>query len=83
MLAQIVSAALVMAYALIGFAVLHTLTLSMKSRPIWLGGTYAMVLMIGWPILALVGLGLADAVFGFRQRYLHRRAPPARPDLSA
>lgn len=77
MLAQIVSAALVMAYALIGFAVLHTLTLSMKSRPIWLGGTYAMVLMIGWPILAMVGLGLADAVFGFRQRFLQRRTPPA------
>jgi hypothetical protein len=84
MLAQIVSAALVMAYGLIGFAVLHTLTLSMKSRPIWLGGTYAMVLMIGWPILAMVGLGLADAVFGFRQRYLQRRTPPAaRPDLSS
>jgi hypothetical protein len=77
MLAQIAGSALVMAYALTGFAVLHTLTLAMKSRAIWLSGTYAVVLMFGWPVLAMAGLGLADAVFGFRQRYLQRRIPPA------
>jgi hypothetical protein len=77
MLGQIASAALMMAYALIGFAVLHTLTLAMKGRALWLSGTYAAVLVIGWPVLAMVALGLADAVFGFRQRYLRRRPPPA------
>jgi hypothetical protein len=77
MLGQIASAALLMAYALIGFAVLHTLTLAMKSRALWLSGAYAVVLVFGWPVLAMVGLGLADAVFGFRQRYLQRRTPPA------
>jgi hypothetical protein len=77
MLAQIAGAALMMAYALTGFAVLHTLTLAMKSRALWLSGTYAIVLVFGWPVLAMVGLGLADAVFGFRQRYLQRRTPPA------
>src|SRR3982075_132523 len=66
MLGQIASAALLMAYALIGFAVLHTLTLAVKSRALWLGGIYAVVLMFGWPVLAMAGLGLADAVFGFR-----------------
>jgi hypothetical protein len=76
-LAQIVSAALMMAYALTGFAVLHTLTLAMKSRALWLSGTYAVVLVFGWPVLAMVGLGLADAIFGFRRRYLQRRTPPA------
>jgi len=79
MLGQIASAALMIAYALIGFAVLHTLTLAMKSRAVWLSGTYAVVLVFGWPVLAMVGLGLADAVFGFRQRYLQRRAPPPVP----
>jgi hypothetical protein len=39
--------------------------------------TYAVVLVFGWPILAMVGLGLADAFFGFRQRYLRGRPPPA------
>jgi hypothetical protein len=79
MLGQIVSAALMMAYALIGFAVLHTLTLAMKSRALWLSGTYALVLVVGWPVLAMVVLGLADAIFGFRQRYLQRRTPPPAP----
>jgi hypothetical protein len=77
MLGQIASAALLMAYALIGFAVLHTLTLAMKGRALWLSGAYAVVLVFGWPVVAMVGLGLADAVFGFRQRYLQRRIPPA------
>ena len=77
MLGQIASAALMMAYALIGFAVLHTLTLAMKSRALWLSATYAVVLVFGWPVVAMVGLGLADAVLGFRQRYLQRRTPPA------
>src|SRR5947209_16600113 len=78
-LAQIVSAALMMAYALAGFAVLHTLTLAMKSRAIWLSCAYAVVLVFGWPVLAMVGPCLADAIFGFLQRYLHRRTPPPVP----
>ena len=77
MLGQIASAALMVAYALIGFAVLHTLTLAMKGRALWLSGTYAIVLVFGWPVVAMVGIGLADAIFGFRQRYLQRGAPPA------
>ena len=75
-MAQIVTAALMMAYALTGFAVLHTLTLALKGRAIWLCCTYALVMVIGWPVLAMVALGLADAVFGFRRRYLQRRPPP-------
>ena len=76
MLAQIVTAALMMAYALTGFAVLHTLTLALKSRAIWLCCTYALVMVVGWPVLLMAILGLADAVFGFRRRYLQSRLPP-------
>jgi hypothetical protein len=75
-LAQIVTAALMMAYALTGFAVLHTLTLALKRRALWLSGTYAIVVVIGWPVIAVMALGLADAIFGIRQRYLQRRPPP-------
>ncbi|HTG05708.1 MAG TPA: hypothetical protein VK635_16835 [Bradyrhizobium sp.] len=75
-LGQIVTAALMMAYAFTGFAVLHTLTLASKNRAIWLCCTYVLVMVIGWPILLMVALGLADAIFGFRQRYLQRRPPP-------
>jgi len=76
MLAQIVTAALMMAYALIGFAVLHTLTSTLKSRALWLGCVYAIVLVFDWPVLAMVALGLAEAVFGIRQRYLRGKPPP-------
>ena len=75
-LAQILTAALMIAYALTGFAVLHTLTLALKSRALWLSVAYAIVVVFGWPVLAMVVLGLADAIFGLRQRYLQRRPPP-------
>src|ERR1700682_4372047 len=75
-LAQIMTAALMMAYAITGFAVLHTLTLALKSRALWLGCTYAIMVVFGWPVLAMVVLGLADAIFRFRQRYLRGRPPP-------
>jgi len=74
--AQIVSAALLLAYALTGFAVLHTVTLTMKGRTLLLSSAYAAVMVFGWPMVVMVGLGLADAFFGIRQRYLRRRPPP-------
>ena len=78
-LAEIATAALMMAYALTGFAVLHTLTLTLRSRAFWLGSTYALVVVFGWPVLAMAVLGLADAMFGFRQRYLRQQQPPPLP----
>jgi hypothetical protein len=75
-LAVIVAATLMMAYALTGFAVLHTLTVALKSRALWLGCTYAVVAVFSWPVLAMAVLGIADAVFGIRQRYLRSRPPP-------
>jgi hypothetical protein len=76
MFAVIVTAALLMAYALSGFAVLHTLTLALRSRAFWLGSTYALVVIFQWPVLAMAALGLADAAFGLRQRFCQRRPPP-------
>jgi hypothetical protein len=76
MMALIVSTALMMAYALTGFAVLHTLTLTIKGRVIWLSCIYAIVVVFSWPLLAMAALGLADAIFGLRQRYLQGRPPP-------
>jgi len=76
MFAQITTTALMMAYGLTGFAVLHTLTQALKSRVIWLCCAYAVVVTFGWPVLAMIALGLADAIFGIRQRYLRGRPPP-------
>lgn len=79
--AQIAAAALMMGYAFTGFAVLHTLTLALKSRTFWLGSTYAVVVVFGWPVIAMVILGMADAVFGFRERFLRSRQPPPLPTI--
>lgn len=77
MLAQTVTAALLMTYALTGLAVLHTLTLGLKSRALWLGCTYGLLVVSGgWLVVTMVILGVADAVFGLRQRYLRGRPPP-------
>lgn len=77
--AQIATAALLMAYALTGFAVLHTLTLALNGRTFWLSSAYAVVVVFGWPVIAMVILGLADSVFGFRERFLRGRQPPPLP----
>ena len=76
MFAQIATTALMMAYAFIGFAVLHTVTLALKSRVFWLCCAYAVVVTFGWPVLAMISLGLADAFFGIRDRYLRGKPPP-------
>jgi hypothetical protein len=73
---EIIASALMMAYAFTGFAVLHTLTLALKSRAFWLGSTYAIVVIFVWPVLAMVVLGLADAAFGLRERFWRGRPPP-------
>lgn len=80
LVAQIAAAALLLGYALTGFAVLHTVTRDMKSRGLLLSMAYALVLVFGWPAIVMVVLGLADAFFGIRQRYA-QRGPPLPPPL--
>jgi Predicted membrane protein (DUF2232) len=75
-LAQVTTTALMAAYALTGFAVLHTVTQSLNSRTFWLICAYAVVVIFTWPVMAMVVLGIADALFGLRQRYLRSRPPP-------
>ncbi|MGB8399208.1 DUF2232 domain-containing protein [Bradyrhizobium sp.] len=74
--AQTVATALMMAYAIVGFAVLHTLTLALRYRAYWLTCAYTIVAVLTWSMLVMVAIGLADAVFGFRQRFLRKRPPP-------
>ncbi|MCA6107394.1 DUF2232 domain-containing protein [Bradyrhizobium cenepequi] len=75
-LAQVITTALMVAYALTGFAVLHTVTQSLNSRAFWLSCAYVVVVIFTWPVVAMVMLGIADALFGLRQRYLRSRPPP-------
>jgi hypothetical protein len=75
-LAGVLSASLLMAYAILGFAVLHAITRGTTSRPFTLGGIYAAVIVFGWPVLVMSLLGLADTAFDFRGRAARRRGPP-------
>jgi hypothetical protein len=72
----VVAAATLMAYAILGFAVLHAVTRGMNSRPLALGGVYVAVIVFGWPVLMMTLLGLADAVFDVRGRVARKRGPP-------
>jgi hypothetical protein len=74
--AKVVTGALLTAYALTGLAVLHTLTLASSNRVIWLVLSYAVTIVLIWPLLIMAVLGLADSVFGFRERFMRTRPPP-------
>lgn len=78
-LSGVLGASLLMAYAIMGFAVLHAITRGIASRPFLLTGAYASVFFIGWPILAASLLGLADAALNLRGRFAGRRGPPILP----
>jgi hypothetical protein len=75
-LASVVAASLLIAYAALGFAVLHRITLGLPSRPFVLGGVYASVLVFGWPVLALTLLGLFETAVGLRARVAQKRGGP-------
>jgi hypothetical protein len=77
---SVLAAALLMAYSVLGFAVLHAITRGMSARGLVLGGVYAAVLVIGWPVLALCLLGLIETAIDLRARVARTRgSPPAHP----
>jgi hypothetical protein len=77
LLATVASAALVVAYGVLGFAVLHAMTRNARTRGLVLGTAYASVILFFWPIFALCLLGLADAAIDLRGRAARRGGPPA------
>jgi hypothetical protein len=75
--AALPAASLLLAYAVLGFAVMHGLTRHLPGRPIVLGGVYAAVAILGWPVLLMTLLGLLDSAFDLRARVSAMRGPPA------
>jgi hypothetical protein len=77
------TASLLMAYAILGLAVMHAITRGMASRPFALGGLYAVLIFFGWPVLILSVLGLADTAFNIRGRVAARSgpSPPGNPKI--
>jgi len=75
--AGVIAASLLMAYGVLGFAVMHSVTRGLASRGFVLAGVYASVLIFGWPVLALCLIGLSETFFHFRGRAAVKRGPPA------
>ena len=72
-------ASLLLAYALLGLAVMHIVTLGINGRAFLLTGLYFAVGIFGWPIVLLSLLGLAETILGLRARVAARRGPPRGP----
>jgi hypothetical protein len=68
LIASLLSATLAIAFALVGFAVLHTLTRGMRGRSLLLSGTYVVIGLFGWPVLIMTLVGLVETLFGLRAR---------------
>jgi hypothetical protein len=77
--AGVLAASLLMAFALLGFAVLHAITRGLGSRAILLTGAYAAAIVFFWPLLAIAMLGLSENAFNIRARVLAKRGPPTLP----
>jgi hypothetical protein len=75
--AMVLSFSMLTAYTFLGFAVLHNVTRGVNSRMLLLGGAYAAVLVLGWPALLMMLLGLTDSAFDLRGRIAGRRNPPS------
>lgn len=67
--AGLVAATLLIAYALLGLAVIHAVTRRFQGRYIVLAVTYTAIVTFGWPILAASLIGLADTAFDLRRRF--------------
>jgi len=78
----VLGAAMLIAYTVMGFAVLHSLTRGMNARPFMLGSVYVAVMVFGWPALIVALLGLAEAAFDFRGRAARKRGPPPPPSIT-
>ena len=75
-ISSVFAASLVTAYAILGLAVLHTITRSMNGRRLVLTGVYVTIVSV-WPVLLLFAmLGLADTAFNIRDRIGKKRGPP-------
>ena len=72
----VVAASLATAYAVLGFAVLHSISRGVSARSLLLAIAYVAVVLI-WPVLVLIALlGLTDSLFDIRGRIARKRGPP-------
>jgi hypothetical protein len=77
MLCWVLTASLLAAYVLLGFAVIHATTRALSARIFILGASYLSILLLRWPALAVAALiGLLDAAIDIRGRVARRGPKP-------
>jgi hypothetical protein len=76
LLSGVLAASLLMAYAILGLAVLHAGTRGVRGRGLVLAGTYATVAVLGWPVLLMTLIGLIDSAVDIRGRIARTRGTP-------
>jgi hypothetical protein len=82
MAAALPTASLLVAYAAMGFAVMHGITRFMQGRTLVLIILYLGFVLLGWsgwPILMMALLGMVDGAFDLRRRVAATRQPPPVP----
>ena len=82
MAAALPGASLLVAFAALGFAVMHGITRHLQGRTAILIGLYTGFVLLGWsgwPVLVMALLGLVDAAVDLRQRFAATRGPPPVP----
>jgi hypothetical protein len=57
------------ASAFVGFAVIHTVVRTRSGSRAILFGVYAVVFLLSWPILMVIGLGVIEQTMGLRRRW--------------
>jgi hypothetical protein len=72
-LCSVWAASLVIVFAILGLAVLHWTTLEMGLRTLLLASVYASAAVLGWPLLLIALLGLAENMFNIRARIARKR----------
>lgn len=71
------AASMLMVFAVLGFAVLHAITRGVSGRAFVLAGVYSVAIVLGWPVLAMSILGLAETALDIRGRVARKRGPPS------
>ncbi len=72
----VLAASLLVAYALLGLAVVHSITRGMSARSFILAGIYASIALLGWPMLLAALFGLTDSIIDLRGRMAKKSGPP-------
>jgi hypothetical protein len=76
LVARLFAATLMVAFAIVGFAVMHAATRNMRGRAFVLSGAYGIVALLIWPAVIMTLVGVADTLFGLRARAAGRGPPP-------